>query len=103
MEKALLKCIESALNAAKSGNLAEDIKTAWSKTSSKFDYDKINRSSYAIGLSYTPYWGELNVRFRKGDKTLIEPNMTFHFMPALWFDEWGLEITEFSVITEADA
>ena len=26
--------------------------------------------------------------------------MTFHFMPGLWFDDWGIEITESLVITE---
>jgi ectoine hydrolase len=27
--------------------------------------------------------------------------MTFHFMPALWFDDWGLETTESIVITDS--
>jgi ectoine hydrolase len=26
--------------------------------------------------------------------------MTFHFMPALWMDSWGLETTETILITE---
>ena len=26
--------------------------------------------------------------------------MTFHFMPGLWMDDWGLEITESILITE---
>jgi ectoine hydrolase len=26
--------------------------------------------------------------------------MTFHFMPGLWFDDWGLEITETILIRE---
>ena len=64
---------------------------------------KKSRSGYAIGLSYPPDWEERTVSFRKGDKTVLEPNMTFHFMPALWFDDWGLEITESFVITEAGA
>jgi ectoine hydrolase len=25
--------------------------------------------------------------------------MTFHFMPGLWLDDWGLEITESILIT----
>ena len=25
---------------------------------------------------------------------VIEENMTFHFMPAIWFDDWGFEMTE---------
>ncbi len=34
---------------------------------------------------------------RPGDKTVLEPGMTFHFMPG---DDWGLEITESILITE---
>jgi ectoine hydrolase len=30
----------------------------------------------------------------------MRPGMTFHFMPGLWFDDWGLEITESIAITE---
>ena len=99
----MLVGIESALNIAKSGNLVEDIEAAWSKTISKFGYKKTSRSGYAIGLSYPPDWGERTVSFRKGDKKVLEPNMTFHLMPALWFDDWGLEITENFVLTEAGA
>ena len=98
----MLKGIESALNAAKSRNLAEDIEAVWSKSISKFGYEETSRSGYAIGLSFPPDWGERTVSFRKGDKTVLEPNMTFHFMPTLWFDSWGLEITESFVITDAD-
>ena len=103
VEKAVLEGIDCALNVAKSGNLAEDIEAAWSKTINKYGYEKTSRSGYAIGLSYPPDWGERTVSFRKGDKTILEPNMTFHFMPALWFDDWGLEITESFVINETGA
>ena len=30
----------------------------------------------------------------------MKPGMTFHFMPALWQDDWGLEITESVLVTE---
>jgi ectoine hydrolase len=33
----------------------------------------------------------------------MQPGMTFHFMPALWLDDGGLEITEPFVITENGA
>ncbi|MBT3716884.1 MAG: M24 family metallopeptidase, partial [Deltaproteobacteria bacterium] len=77
------------------------IEAAWRKTISKYGYEKESRCGYAIGLSYPPDWGERTVSFRKGDKTVLEPNMTFHFMPALWFDDWGLETTESIVITDS--
>ncbi len=101
VEKAVLEGIEAGLEAAKPGNFAEDIEAAWRKTISKYGYEKESRCGYAIGLSYPPDWGERTVSFRKGDKTVLEPNMTSHFMPALWFDDWGLETTESIVITDS--
>ena len=41
--------------------------------------------------------------FRKGDRTVLQPGMTFHFMPALWLDDGGLEITEPVLVTETGA
>ena len=101
VEKAVLEGIEAGLEAAKPGNFAEDIEAAWRKTIAKYGFEKESRCGYAIGLSYPPDWGERTVSFRKGDKTVLEPNMTFHFMPALWFDDWGLETTESIVITDS--
>ena len=103
VEKAVLEGIEAGLEAAKPGNLAEDIAAAWRKTIAKYGYEKDSRCGYPIGLSYPPDWGERTVSFRKGDKTVLEPNMTFHFMPALWFEDWGLETTESILITETGA
>ena len=37
---------------------------------------------------------------RSGDKTVLEENMTFHFMTGLWMESWGFEITESIVIKE---
>ena len=38
-----------------------------------------------------------------GDTTEFQPGMTIHFMPALWQEDWGLEITESILITESGA
>ena len=35
---------------------------------------------------------------RPGDRTILEENMTFHFMSGLWLEDYGLEITESIVI-----
>ena len=40
---------------------------------------------------------------RPSDETILEPGMTFHFMPGMWMDDWGLEITESILITENGA
>ena len=34
------------------------------------------------------------------DGTPLKPNMTIHFMPGIWLDDWGIEISETIRITE---
>ena len=41
--------------------------------------------------------------FRPEDETEIKPGMTFHFMPGLWLEDWGIEITESIEISEIGA
>ena len=66
----------------------------------KHGLKKDSRCGYPIGISYPPDWGERTMSLRSGDTTVLEPNMTFHFMPGLWFEDWGIEITESIAITE---
>lgn len=99
-EKAVLDAIDAGLEQAKPGNQAQDIANAFNKTLNKAGFEKDSRCGYAIGLSYPPDWGERTISFRNGDQTILEPGMTFHFMPALWLDDGGLEITEPILITE---
>ena len=99
-ESAVLDAIDAGLEQAKPGNRAEDIANAFNATLNKAGFEKDSRCGYAIGISYPPDWGERTISFRRGDKTILEPGMTFHFMPALWLDDGGLEITEPIRITE---
>jgi ectoine hydrolase len=97
-EKAVLEGMEAGLEAAKAGNLCEDIAIAFFSVLNKYGITKDNRTGYPIGLSYPPDWGERTMSLRPGDKTVLEDNMTFHFMTGLWMDDWGFEITESIVI-----
>lgn len=98
-EKAVLDAISAGLEQAKPGNMCEDIAHAFNQTLDKHGFKKDSRCGYAIGLSYPPDWGERTMSFRTGDKSVLEPGMSFHFMPALWLEDGGLEITEPIVIT----
>ncbi|MCR9126741.1 MAG: ectoine hydrolase DoeA [Rhodobacteraceae bacterium] len=102
-EKAVLEATAAGLDAARPGNLCEDVAQAFNGTLNRLGFHKDSRCGYAIGLSYPPDWGERTMSFRAGDKTVLQPGMTFHFMPALWLDDGGLEITEPLVITETGA
>lgn len=99
-EKAVLEAVDAGLEQAKPGNMCEDIALAFNAALNKLGFEKDSRCGYAIGLSYPPDWGERTMSFRAGDKTVLQEGMTFHFMPALWLDDGGLEITEPLVITE---
>ena len=99
-KKATLKGIEAGLAVAKPGNTCEQIEAALRGVLSKFGLDKPSRCGYPIGLSYPPDWGERTMSLRPGDTSVLEPDMTFHFMPGLWMDDWGIEITESFRITE---
>jgi ectoine hydrolase len=99
-EKAVLEGMEAGLEQAKAGNTCEDIAIAFFEVLETYGIVKDNRTGYAIGISYPPDWGERTMSLRRGDKTPLEENMTFHFMTGLWLDDWGLEITESIVIGE---
>ena len=99
-EKATLEGMEAGLAAAKPGNTCEDIANAFFDVLRKYGIVKDNRTGYPIGISYPPDWGERTMSLRPGDKTVLEPGMTFHFMTGLWLETMGLEITESILITD---
>ncbi|AWI85138.1 ectoine hydrolase DoeA [Alloyangia pacifica] len=98
-EKAVLEGMDAGLEAARAGNLCEDIAKAFFGTLEKHGIEKDNRAGYSIGLSYPPDWGERTMSIRRGDKTVLQPGMTFHFMTGLWMENWGYETTESIAIT----
>ncbi|CAM4307158.1 M24 family metallopeptidase [Palleronia rufa] len=102
-ETALIEAIEAGLSAARPGNRAADIAIALTSVLKRHGIDRQGRAGYAVGLSYPPDWGEHTVSIRAMDQTVLRPGMTFHFMPALWMEDWGLEITETILIRDGAA
>jgi ectoine hydrolase len=98
-EKAVLEGMEAGLEAARAGNVCEDIAGAFYDVLNRWGIVKNNRTGYPIGLSYPPDWGERTCSLRPGDRTELRPGMTFHFMTGLWMEDWGFEITESIAIT----
>lgn len=100
-EAAQIEGIVAALNAARAGNRTRDIAQALVDVLQKHGIYREGRCGYPIGLSYPPDWGERTASLRVEDETILQPGMTFHFMPALWMDTWGLETTETILITDS--
>ncbi len=99
-ENALVEGIADGLDAARAGNRAADVAEALGNALERAGIKRSARCGYPIGLSYPPDWGERTISFRAEDETVLEAGMTFHFMPGLWMDSWGLAITESILIRE---
>ncbi len=99
--EALTAGLEAGIDAARAGNVAGDVARAMNAELAKVGIDRGGRCGYPIGLSYPPDWGERTYSIRPSDETELKPGMTFHFMPGLWMDDWGLETTETLLIHES--
>lgn len=102
-EKAVVEGIAQALDAAKPGNTTGEVARAFFAVLEKHGIHKDSRCGYPIGISYPPDWGERTMSLRPSDTSVLQPGMTFHFMPGLWMDDWGLEISESILITDTGA
>ncbi|GEK89194.1 Xaa-Pro dipeptidase [Alkalibacterium putridalgicola] len=92
--------LNAALEQFKPGNTAEMVEAAWNKVLKKHGFHKESRIGYSMGLNFPPDWGEHTASLRPGDKTVFEPGMTFHCIPGMYLDNFGVSISESVVITE---
>lgn len=100
-EAAVIEGVEAGIDAARAGNTTGDVARAFYGVLARHGIEREGRCGYPIGLSYPPDWGERTYSIRPEDDTVLQPHMTFHFMPALWLSEWGLEITEPLLVRES--
>ena len=94
LAKVVVEGLETALAAVRPGALCEEVENAWQSTIQRHGFIKPSRLGYAAGLNYPPDWGEHTASLRAGDKTMLEPNMVFHMIAGMWYDGYGLEMSE---------
>jgi ectoine hydrolase len=94
LSEVVVEGLNEALSMIKPGIRCEEIEERWSKTIAKYGYKKDSRIGYSMGLNYPPDWGEHTASLRQGDQTILKPNMTFHLIPGIWCDDFGVEISE---------
>lgn len=91
--------LEAALARVAPGVTCGEIAEAWEAVIRRHGIEKDSRIGYPVGIGYPPTWGELTASLRRGDRTVMEPGMTFHCIPALWLDDYGLVISETFAVT----
>lgn len=100
IEQVIGESIELLLPLFKPGNTCGELAQIFFTHLHKYGYEKNNRCGYSIGMSYPPDWGERTMSLRLHDQTVLQTGMCFHFMPGMWFDDWGFEMTESITVTE---
>ena len=98
--KTVIAGVQETLDFIEPGVTCEEVEAAWRQSISGSRVVKKSRVGYSFGLNYPPDWGEQTASLRPGDKTILKPNMTFHFMPGIWLDDFGFENSEPIKITE---
>jgi ectoine hydrolase len=103
--KFVIDGLNETLAHVKPGVTCEAVEAVWRSAISKSRIVKKQRMAYAIGVGYPPDWGEQTASMRPGDKTILEPNMAFHMIPAIWQkyedkNDIGFVISESFVVTE---
>mgnify|MGYP001551422506 CR=1 FL=1 len=93
-EALIADCIAQVADAMRPGAVLEDVAQVFYSALAQAGFEKDNRCGYSTGLSYPPDWGERTMSLRPGDRTVLQENMVLHFMPGLWFNDWGFEMSE---------
>ena len=92
--------LQETLTFIKPGVTAEEVEERWRKAIAHTGLVKPSRVGYSYGLNYPPDWGEHTISLRPGDKTVLQPGMTLHFMPGIWLQTYGFECSEPILVTE---
>jgi Xaa-Pro dipeptidase len=88
------------LDAVRPGITCEDVERVWRTHMAKLGMEKESRIGYSTGLNYPPDWGEHTMSLRPGDRTVLQPNMTFHMILGMWLTDGGFECSESFRVTE---
>jgi Xaa-Pro dipeptidase len=92
--------LQETLSFIKPGVTADEVEERWRQAIAHTGLVKPSRVGYSFGLNYVPDWGEHTISLRPGDKTILEPGMTLHFMPGIWLETYGFECSEPILVTE---
>ena len=98
--KATNEALDAGIAATKPGNTINDVAEKFWAVLDKYKIKKESRTGYSIGIGYPPDWGEQTFNILKGDKTVLQPNVTFHMIAVMQFGNWGVEASEAVRVTE---
>ena len=101
--RVILEVLETAIDTVKPGIRSKDVDAACRKVTDQANVSRyfLHRTGYGIGIGFPPNWSEGHfLALRKDDDTVLEPGMTFHCVPTLFRDSFGMCFSTSIVVTD---
>lgn len=96
LHEATKEAVDTVFDRVKAGWTCEELEALFRRGTRKHGFEKKSRVGYAIGID----WTEKTASLRAGDTTVLEPDMTFHLMAGMWYDDWGYVLSETFRVTD---
>ena len=101
--RVILEVLETAIDTVKPGIRSRDVDAACRNVTDQANLSQyfLHRTGYGIGIGFPPNWSEGHfLALRKDDDTVLEPGMTFHCVPTLFRDSFGMCFSTSIVVTD---
>lgn len=99
----IINVLEAVIEAIRPGATSAEVDNAGRSVTEKAGMDQYfgHRAAYAIGIGFPPNWSEGKyLAIRPGDPTVLEPGMTFHVVPTLFTEEFGMCFSDSVLVTD---
>ena len=100
---AIIGVLNAAIEAIKPGITCGEADASCRKIVEDLGLSKFfkHRAAYGIGIGFPPNWSEGRIyAIRPNDPMVLQPNMTFHVVPTLFMDDFGMCFSDSVRVTE---
>lgn len=101
LSETVIEGMSAALDVVKPGALCEQVEAAWRLVISRAGHEKASRIGYSIGLGFQPTWLDGTASLQSGDRTVLQPNMTFHMICGMWEGDINVAFSETFRVTDS--
>jgi Xaa-Pro dipeptidase len=103
MSAVILEVLEQAISSIRPGVTSAEVDSKCREIAEKNEVSGrfAHRTGYAIGIGFPPNWSEGRfLALRPEDPTVLKAGMTFHCVPTLFDDEYGMCFSESVLVTD---
>ena len=103
-EEALISILETAIDTIRPGISAGEVDQICRDRVKRKGLQRYfkSRTAYGIGIGFPPNWAEGHIySIRPDDKTILMENMTFHIIPTVFHEEFGMAISDSVRVTQS--